>query len=53
MIEKCFVWEPEDRPSVFEIVDVFQKAVNECLEPGQDTAKVIQSIEFPEDSTDD
>jgi hypothetical protein len=44
LIPKCYAFKPEDRPTIFEIVDVLKNAVSKNLGPGMTRAKVLQSI---------
>ena len=44
IIPKCYAFNPEDRPTIFELVDVLKVAVSKNLDPGMTRAKVLQGI---------
>ena len=44
IIEECWRYDPDDRPSIFEIVSFFRRSVNEILGENIDIPKVLRGI---------
>lgn len=55
IIEKCFTFDPNDRPSIFEVVDFLRKAVDELVGKGTEARQAVlkEIAGIPIDDSDD
>lgn len=44
IIDECWKYKPDDRPSIFEVVSFLRNSVNEALGENVDIPKILRSI---------
>ena len=44
MIEKCFAYDPDLRPTIFEVVTYLRNAVNESLRENESRADILKAL---------